>query len=87
MAHFPTPPVQFTSPGPLPGAPGGARLRVRWEERDGPPVAPPSHKGFGSQVLERGLEHKLEGKVLLEYLPGGLICTIDLPGPKGAPDG
>lgn len=68
-------------------APDGARLRLRWEERDGPPATPPSHKGFGSQVLERGLAHELEGKVLLEYLPAGLVCTIDLPGPEGAPDG
>lgn len=35
-------------------AAGGDRLRIRWRESGGPPVTPPAHKGFGSQVLGRG---------------------------------
>lgn len=59
----------------------GDRLVLRWRERDGPPVTPPTHKGFGSWVLERGLAHELGGRVTLEYLTQGVACTIDIPAP------
>lgn len=61
--------------------PGGERLILTWREKDGPVVVPPTRKGFGSQVIERGLAHELKGKVRLDYLPEGLVCTIDLPVP------
>jgi two-component sensor histidine kinase len=68
--------------------PEGNRLILQWQEKDGPPVALPSQKGFGSQVIERGLAHELEGAVSLEYRPDGLVCTIDIPFPQVArPDG
>ena len=65
-------------------APEGDRLLLTWQEKDGPPVMPPSHKGFGSRVIERGLAHELEGSVQLEYRPEGVVCTMDFPAPKGA---
>ena len=43
----------------------------------------PTHKGFGSWVIERGLAHELGGKVTLDYLPGGVACAIDIPAPAG----
>lgn len=67
--------------------PDGERLIITWRERDGPVVVQPTRKGFGSQVLERGLSHELKGKVRLDYLPEGLACTIDLPVPQRASDG
>lgn len=60
----------------------GERLNLIWREQDGPAVVRPNHKGFGSQVIERGLAHELEGNVDLEYLPGGVVCTIDVPVPR-----
>jgi PAS domain S-box-containing protein len=68
-------------------SPEGNRFRLRWQEKDGPPVTPPSRKGFGSRVIERGLAHELEGTVDLDYRPDGVVCTIDFPAPKGARDG
>lgn len=68
-------------------SPEGNRLLLRWQEKDGPPVIPPSRKGFGSRVIERGLAHELEGKVGLDYRPDGVVCTIDFPAPNGARDG
>jgi len=62
----------------------GERLVLRWQERNGPPVAPATRKGFGSQVLERGLGHELEGEVHLDYQPNGVVCTIDIPAPRGS---
>jgi two-component sensor histidine kinase len=62
----------------------GNRLLLRWQEKNGPPVTPPSRKGFGSRVLERGLPHELEGTVHLDYRADGLICTINFPAPQGS---
>ena len=60
-------------------ATGGDQLHIRWHERGGPPVTQPDHKGFGSQVLERGLAHELGGTVRVEYRREGVACLIDLP--------
>ena len=60
----------------------GDRLRLRWEEKGGPPVTSPTHRGFGSEVLERGLAHELEGSVVhLNFSREGVICMIDIPAP------
>jgi PAS domain S-box-containing protein len=65
-------------------SPAGKRLVLTWQESNGPVVEPPTHKGFGSQVLERGLAHELEGEVRLDYRPEGIIATIDIPAPEGS---
>jgi PAS domain S-box-containing protein len=65
--------------------PEGNRLLLRWQEKDGPPVTPPSRKGFGSRVIERGLAYELEGTVHLDYRTDGVVCTINIPAPRGAP--
>ena len=57
----------------------GKRLVISWQESDGPPVNPPKRKGFGSQVLERGLAMEIEANVSLYYPASGLQCTIDIP--------
>ena len=60
----------------------GKRLILHWREKDGPEVTPPTRKGFGSKVLERGLAHELHGEVHVEYPPTGVVCTIDIPVPQ-----
>jgi len=65
----------------------GERLILCWHEKDGPPVSAPTRRGFGSQVMERGLAHELDGKVSLEYRPGGVVCSIDIPAPADAAGG
>lgn len=62
----------------------GDRLILRWQEKDGPPVSPPSRRGFGSRVIERGLAHELKGFVHLDYRADGVICTMDFPKPRAA---
>jgi len=62
-------------------SPTGRRLVLIWTEKDGPVVAPPSRKGFGSHVIERGLAHELDGSVQLDYLPEGVVCTMNIPAP------
>jgi PAS domain S-box-containing protein len=67
--------------------PEGNRLVLQWREKDGPPVTPPSRKGFGSEVIERGLSHELGGTAQLDYQRDGVTCTIDLPASEVARDG
>jgi two-component sensor histidine kinase len=54
-------------------------LRLRWAETGGPPVVAPAQRGFGSRLIERGLRHEIGGRVELDFAPGGLVCTIDVP--------
>jgi PAS domain S-box-containing protein len=56
---------------------GAQRLRMRWEERGGPPVRPQRHVGFGTKLIERGIAAELDATVALDFSPGGVICTID----------
>jgi len=62
--------------------PDGERLILNWREKDGPTVMAPARKGFGSQVIERGLALELEGAVRLDYHPQGVTCAIDIPLPQ-----
>jgi len=62
------------------------RLILHWREQGGPPVTHPSRTGFGTQMIERGLAHELGGSVDIDYRPSGLVCTIDVPAPRVAPN-
>jgi two-component sensor histidine kinase len=59
--------------------PGRPRLHLCWEERGGPPVAPPARRGFGSRLIERSLAQDLGGSVVLAFNPQGLACTVLAP--------
>jgi len=68
-------------------APADARLILRWQEKDGPPVSAPSRIGFGSRVIERSLAHELEGTVNLDFRPDGLVCAMNIAMPSVARGG
>ena len=55
----------------------GDRLHLVWRERGGPPVEPPSRRGFGSRLIERGLAADLGGTAALHFDPSGLRCVIE----------
>ncbi len=59
-----------------------ALLLLRWREKGGPAVAPPSCKGFGSRLIERSLAHDLAAEVRIEYAPTGLVCSVEAPLPS-----
>lgn len=65
-------------------APGGPRLRLLWEEIGGPPVKPPTRRGFGSTMIERSLKSYFRGEAKMEYRPSGLRfeieCELDVAG-------
>ena len=54
------------------------RLRLRWIEKNGPPVAAPTRKSFGTRMMG-SLGHQLDGHVQLDYEPTGFIYTLDVP--------
>jgi len=63
----------------LHGEGDAARLRLTWHESGGPPVAPPSRKGFGSRLIERGLAGQVGGTVEALYRPTGFLFTVEAP--------
>ena len=55
---------------------GDSQVSVLWRERGGPPVQQPKRRGFGSQLLEKGLA---PGSVHLDFQVDGLECHVRLP--------
>jgi two-component sensor histidine kinase len=53
------------------------RLGLTWTEVGGPPVSPPTRRGFGSRLIERGLAAELSGEAHIEFRPDGVVCRIE----------
>jgi PAS domain S-box-containing protein len=49
---------------------------LTWAERDGPPVAPPDRKGFGTRLLDRGLSADLGGQPKLTFDVEGVRAVL-----------
>jgi PAS domain S-box-containing protein len=58
--------------------PAEPAVNLRWQEKGGPPVSVPAHRGFGSLMIERSLKG-VGGRAGLRFETSGLICTIRLP--------
>jgi two-component sensor histidine kinase len=58
---------------------GDRRLQLRWQESGGPPVSPPTKRGFGSRMIERALAAEFGGTAHLQYLPTGILYEVDAP--------
>ncbi|MDO8875214.1 MAG: HWE histidine kinase domain-containing protein [Pseudolabrys sp.] len=54
------------------------RLRLIWTEKNGPAVAQPSHRSFGTRLMG-SLGQQLNGHVQLDYEPSGFVYTLDVP--------
>ena len=54
-------------------------LHISWEEAGGPPLTPPTRRGFGSTVIERAIPFELDGKVEVSYAPTGVRAELVLP--------
>ncbi|MEH3048411.1 sensor histidine kinase [Sphingomonas adhaesiva] len=56
------------------------RLTLTWTEQGVPALSVrPSCQGFGSELIEEALPYRLGAKTSLEFLGGGVRCTIVLP--------
>ena len=61
-------------------AAAGPRLSLEWRETGVPALDPnPTRQGFGRDLIERGLPYELGAATSLEFLPGGVRCTVELP--------
>jgi PAS domain S-box-containing protein len=54
-------------------------LQLTWREIDGPPVATPTRRGFGSRLIERNVRHDLAGEVKIEYATSGFTAEFMVP--------
>jgi PAS domain S-box-containing protein len=55
------------------------RLHLVWSETNGPTVAAPKRRGFGTRLIERSLALDLHGKATIDFAPAGIVCTVDAP--------
>lgn len=61
------------------GAGDDLRFQMSWVEHGGPPVTPPSHRGFGQIVMEQLAARALQGEAELQFKPSGVCWTLDIP--------
>lgn len=54
----------------------GRRLRLDWREEDGPPVTPPTRRGFGSRLLKQGVSSRAHPVVVIEHPPEGMRWSV-----------
>ena len=57
----------------------GGSVDIRWEESGGPPVAPPTHSGFGQIVMVQMLKSSLRANIELDYAESGLVWKFTAP--------
>lgn len=56
-----------------------SHLELTWIERDGPRIEELPRRGFGTELIERGIRFELQGEAKLEAVDGGLNCRIVIP--------
>lgn len=59
------------------GAGRQARFKFRWQERDGPPVIPPTRQGFGSVLLEKVVAQEFDAQPKISFAPEGVSYELD----------
>ena len=55
------------------------KLRLVWEEKNGPPVHEPSRTGFGTTIVKRHAAAAFGGEVEIDFNPGGLCWRLTAP--------
>ncbi|CUH75592.1 HWE histidine kinase domain-containing protein [Tropicibacter naphthalenivorans] len=54
-------------------------LLLTWIERNGPPVQPPTRRGFGTVIIEKSVPYELRGDADVNYKITGLEATFRIP--------
>lgn len=57
----------------------GPQFHLVWQESGGPVVSMPTHKGFGSRMIERALSGYFQGKAAITYEPSGIRFDLTAP--------
>ena len=61
-------------------APGSAgAVTLSWREVGGPPVTPPTRRGFGTAILEQIIPFEVDGTSTPRFLMSGLVLDVVLP--------
>jgi two-component sensor histidine kinase len=55
------------------------RLELTWAEQGGPKIDGLPSRGFGTELIERGIRFELQGEARLGVIDGGLHCRIVIP--------
>jgi two-component system CheB/CheR fusion protein len=58
---------------------GLRRLELTWTEQGGAEIGGLLKRGFGTELIERGIRYELEGEAELGVVDGGLRCRIVIP--------
>lgn len=61
------------------GAEDEAMLILDWTESKGPKVMPPTHRGFGSRLLELAIARQLNGSVESKFEQTGFRARLNIP--------
>jgi two-component system CheB/CheR fusion protein len=56
-----------------------SRLELIWREQGGPKIEHLCKRGFGTELIERGIRFELQGEAKLEVANGALLCRIVIP--------
>lgn len=56
-----------------------SNLIIDWKERGGPPVQPPSRRGFGTTIIERSIPFDLKGEAELRFDLLGVQARFTIP--------
>ncbi|MPY69820.1 MAG: PAS domain-containing protein [Alphaproteobacteria bacterium] len=57
-------------------AEGTKKVRLVWQELDGPPVKRPESSGFGVSLIQQLLRYEMDGSAHLSFEPNGLRCEM-----------
>jgi len=69
--------VRWSIHTPVAGDPAAQQvLELSWVECDGPRVAPPTRRGFGTELIEGAINYELGGSAVLTFDPQGLRATL-----------
>lgn len=72
------------------------QFRFDWRDVGGPPVQPPTRRGFGSTIIERSIPYDLDGEADIRYplqgaeasfvIPARYVAELEEPAPADIPD-
>ncbi len=54
-------------------------FQLHWIESGGPTVSPPTVRGFGTSLIERGFAHELSGSANIRFEPSGVRASLRAP--------
>jgi len=57
----------------------GDDVIITWRESNGPTVAVPTRRGFGTTIIEQAVPSELDGTATVDFDPAGLVVTTTVP--------